>query len=64
MKLALLTASLACAAPSYADVAIRLPPTWRDACAQRLDAARNEMNAAETEWLEIEMRRDALEEPE
>lgn len=54
MKLALLTASLACAAPAYADVAIRLPPTWRDACAQRLDAA------AAAAGLDGHARRDSL----
>ena len=39
MTKALLTWSLVCAAPAYADVAVKLPPTWRDACALRLDAA-------------------------
>jgi hypothetical protein len=27
------------AAPARADVAVKLPPTWRDGCAARLDAA-------------------------
>ena len=39
MKLAPLTLSLVCAAPAFADVSIRLPATWRDSCAVRLDAA-------------------------
>lgn len=39
MKLAPLTLLFVCAAPARADVAIKLPPTWRDQCAERLDAA-------------------------
>lgn len=39
MKLAPLTLLFVCAAPARADVSIKLPPTWRDQCAERLDAA-------------------------
>lgn len=39
MKLALPTLLLVCAAPAHADVSVRLPPTWRDSCAVRIDAA-------------------------
>jgi hypothetical protein len=39
VKLALLTLGFVCAAPARADVAVKLPPTWRDACAERLEQA-------------------------
>lgn len=39
MKLTPLTLLLVWAAPARADVEIELPPTWRDRCAERLDAA-------------------------
>jgi hypothetical protein len=39
VKLALPTLLLVCAAPVRADVSIKLPPTWRDQCAERIDAA-------------------------
>ena len=39
MRAALLTVGLVWAAPAYADVSVKLPPTWRDRCAARLDAA-------------------------
>ena len=39
MKAAPLALCLVWAAPAGADVSIKLPPTWRDQCAERLDAA-------------------------
>ena len=46
MTRALLTLMLVWAAPAYADVSARLPPTWRDSCAMRLDAAAAAANLA------------------
>ena len=43
MKLTPLTLLFVCAAPARADVAVKLPPTWRDQCAERLDAAATKM---------------------
>ena len=39
MKLTPLTLLFVWAAPASADVAIKLPPNWRDGCAARLDVA-------------------------
>ena len=39
MKLTPLTLLFVCAAPARADMAVKLPPTWRDRCAERLEAA-------------------------
>lgn len=39
MKLALSTLLLVCAAPARGDVSVKLPATWRDQCAERIDAA-------------------------
>lgn len=54
MKLTPLTLLFVCAAPARADVAIKLPPTWRDQCAERLDAAASEVG------LSAHARRDAI----
>jgi hypothetical protein len=39
MKAVPLALCLVWAAPGRADVAVKLPPTWRDRCAERLDVA-------------------------
>jgi hypothetical protein len=54
VKLVPLTLLLVCAAPASADVSIKLPPTWRDQCADRLD------EAAKTAGLQSRARRDAV----
>jgi hypothetical protein len=54
VKLAPLTLLLVCAAPARADVAIKLPPTWRDQCAERLDTAAAEVG------LSAHARRDSI----
>lgn len=54
MKLAPLTLLFVCAAPARADVSIKLPPTWRDRCAERLDAAATEVG------LSAQARRDTI----
>jgi acyl-CoA reductase-like NAD-dependent aldehyde dehydrogenase len=43
VKLAPLTLLCVCAAPARADVAVELPPTWRDRCAGAIDAAAQKM---------------------
>jgi hypothetical protein len=54
VKLALLTLILVCAAPARADVAVKLPPTWRDRCAAAID------DAAQTMGLPTGARQDVL----
>jgi hypothetical protein len=54
MRLALFTLGLVWGAPAYADVAVKLPPTWRDRCATRIDAA------AAAAGLQGRARRDSL----
>ncbi len=54
MKLTPLTLLFVWAAPARADVSIKLPPTWRDQCAERLDAA------ATAAGLDAHARRDVV----
>jgi hypothetical protein len=54
VKLTPLTLLFVCAAPARADVAVKLPPTWRDRCAERID------EAARQAKLPAGARRDAI----
>jgi len=54
MRTALFTLGLVWGAPAFADVAIKLPPTWRDRCAERLEAAATEVG------LSAHARRDTI----
>ncbi len=54
MKVAPLALLFVWAAPARADVSVKLPPTWRDLCAKRIDAA------ATATGLSPGARRDAL----
>ncbi|MGZ3425265.1 MAG: hypothetical protein ACXVCV_01395 [Polyangia bacterium] len=54
MKLTPLALLFVWAAPARADVSAKLPPTWRDRCAERLDAA------ATATGLPAHARRDAI----
>jgi hypothetical protein len=54
VKLTPLTLLFVCAAPARADVAVKLPPTWRDRCADRLEAAATEVG------LSARARRDTI----